>query len=127
VVIGFPLVINKKEIKPGVVVLEMVGRIVMGPDCARIEQEVDQLARQHDKHVIFDLTGISMIDSCGVGQIVKCFSSLKKSGKSLCLAGVNAMVGGVFKMTRVDQVIGIYPTAFEAAANSPAEGPDKLI
>ena len=116
-VIGFPLEIKKKEIKPGIVVLELVGRITMGPDCLRIEQEVEQLMRQNERRIIFDLTEISMVDSTGIGQIVKCLSKLKKSGGSLRLAGLKGMVAGVFKITRVDQAIGIYPTALAASEN----------
>jgi anti-sigma B factor antagonist len=120
-VIGIPLEIKKKEIKPGIVVLELMGRITMGPDCWRIEQEVQQLIGQNQKHIILDLSGISVVDSTGIGQIVKCLCKLKNSGGSLRLAGLKGMVEGVFKITKVDQVISIYPTALQAAANSTSE------
>lgn len=118
-VIGLPLEIKKKEIKPGIVVLELTGRITMGPDCWQVEKEVEQLIHQNEKHIILDLSGISMVDSTGIGQIVKCLCKLKTSGGTLRLAGLRGMVEGVFKITKVDQVIGIYPTALEAAANPP--------
>jgi anti-sigma B factor antagonist len=121
-VIGIPLQIVKRESRPGVVVLEMTGRIHMGPDCQRIEQEVEQLLGRGEKRLIFDLSRVSSVDSSGVGQIVKCFSKLKNSGGSLRLAGVQGMIASVLKMTRVDKVIGIYPTAVEAAGNYLAEG-----
>jgi anti-sigma B factor antagonist len=124
-VIGLPLEIKKKEIKPGIVVLELTGRITMGPDCWQIEKEVGQLLSQNQKHIILDLSGISIVDSTGLGQIVRCLSKLKNSGGSLRLAGLKGMVEGVFKMTRVDQAIGIYPTVVEAAASHSAESPDK--
>jgi anti-sigma B factor antagonist len=119
------LEIKKKEIKPGIVVLELTGRITMGPDCWQIEKEVGQLLSQNQKHIILDLSGISIVDSTGIGQIVRCLSKLKNSGGSLRLAGLKGMVEGVFKMTRVDQAIGIYPTVVEAAASHSAESPDK--
>ena len=118
-VIGLPLEIKKKEIKPGVVVLEMTGRITMGQDCRQVEQEVERLIGQNQKDIILDLTGISLVDSTGIGQIVKCLCKLRTTGGSLRLAGLKGMVAGVFKITKVDQVIGIYPTALEAAAFSP--------
>ena len=121
-VIGIPLKIAKREIRPGVVVLELTGRIHMGPDCQRIEQEVEQLLDRSEKRLIFDLSKVSNVDSSGVAQIVKCFSKLKNSGGSLRLAGVTGMLVGVFKITHVDEVIEIYPTAFEAAGNFLPEG-----
>jgi anti-sigma B factor antagonist len=124
-VIGLPLEIKKKEIIPGIVVLELTGRITMGPDCWQIEKEVGQLLSQNQKHIILDLSGISIVDSTGIGQIVRCLSKLKNSGGSLRLAGLKGMVEGVFKMTRVDQAIGIYSTVVEAAASHSAEATDK--
>lgn len=126
-VIGFPLEIKKREIKPGIVVLELVGRITMGPDCWQVEQEVQKLINQNEKRIILDLSGISLVDSTGIGQIVKCLCKLKTSGGTLRLAGLKGMVQGVFKITRVDQVIGIYPTALEAAANLATEAQDKDV
>jgi anti-sigma B factor antagonist len=121
-VIGLPLEIKKKEIKPSVMVLEMTGRITMGQDCRQVEQEVERLIAQNQKDIILDLTGISLVDSTGIGQIVKCLCKLRTTGGSLRLAGLKGMVAGVFKITKVDQVIGIYPTAVEAAAGLPNQG-----
>ena len=112
---GFPLKIERKEIKPGVVVLVMTGRIQMGPDCKQIEKRVEELIATSENRVVFDLTGVHILDSSGVGQIVTCFSKLKKTGGALRLAGVGGMLAGTLKMTHVDQVIEIYPTALAAA------------
>jgi len=99
----------------------MSGSILMGPDCQRIEQELEQLLRQNETRVIFDLSGISTIDSSGVGKIVSCFSRLKKSGGSLRLAGLKGMVEHAFKLTQVHKVIGIYPTASDASESFSSE------
>lgn len=109
--------ITRKPIRPGIVALEMTGRILMGPDCQLIEKEVEQALAQGDTRVIFDLTGVFQIDSAGVGKIVMCYTRLKKSGGDLRLAGVKGMLDGVFKMTQVHKVIGMFPTTAEAAEN----------
>jgi anti-sigma B factor antagonist len=113
--------IKRRESGPGIVVLEMNGSLLMGPDCQRIEQELEQLLRQNETRVIFDLSGISTIDSTGVGKIVSCFSRLKKSGASLRLAGLKGMVEHAFKLTQIDKVIGIYPTALDASESFSSE------
>ncbi len=112
--------IKKKEIKPGIVVLEMSGRILMGPDCQRIEQELEQLLRQNQTRVIFDVAEVSTIDSAGVGKIVRCYSQLKKAGGVLRMAGVKGMLEGAFRITQVNKVIGMYPTTQEAADSFPS-------
>jgi anti-anti-sigma factor len=121
-VISLPLQITKREIKPGIVVLEIKGAIHMGPACHQITQEVEHLLGRNENRLIFDLTKASFLDSGGLGEIVRCFSKAKKSGGSLRLAGVQGMVATVIKITKVDKVIEMYPTAVDAAANFLPEG-----
>jgi anti-sigma B factor antagonist len=102
--------LKRKQIKPGVALLEMRGRILMGPDCKLIDKEIDELIAANETRVIFDVSGVSQIDSAGVGQVVKSFARLQKSGGELRLAGVTGMLDGVFKITQVHKVIVMYPT-----------------
>jgi len=63
---------------------------------------------------------VDHIDSAFVGQIVKSFSRLSKSGGTLRLAALSRMVEGVVNMTQVNRVIGVYPTALAASEDFPA-------
>ena len=111
---------KKKEIKPGIWVFEMSGRVQMGPDCKRVDQEVDGHIEKKETRIIFDMHDVDHIDSAFVGQIVKSFTQLSKSGGTLRLAAVRGMVEGVLNMTQVNRVIQIYPTAEAASENFPA-------
>jgi anti-sigma B factor antagonist len=110
---------TKKQIQPGAVVLEMRGSIRIGPNCQQIEQALEEIIRQHETWVIFDLSGVSFIDSSGVGTVVRCLAKLKKLGGTLRLTGVKGMVEGVLKLTQIDRVVEIYPTASEASRDLP--------
>lgn len=109
------MIIHTSEIKPGIVVLKMSGRVQMGADCKRIEKEVEDHLKRSHQFMIFDLTAVDHIDSAVVGQIVKSHSTLSKSGGALRLAGPQGMVESVLKMTQVDKVISVYPTALAAS------------
>jgi anti-anti-sigma factor len=111
------VLIKTSEIKPGIAVLEMSGRVQMGADCKRIEKEVEEHIARNRKFMIFDLEAVDHIDSAVVGQIVKSHSVLTRSGGALRLAGPHGMVESVLKMTQVDKVIPVYPTAIAAAEN----------
>jgi len=110
---------TKKQIRPGVVVFEMAGSIRTGPDCRQIEQAVDEIIRGHETCAIFDLSGVSFVDSSGLGTIVKCLTELKKLGGTLRLTGVKGMVKGVLELTQINRVIEIYATASEASQDLP--------
>jgi anti-sigma B factor antagonist len=119
-VISLPLEITKKQIAPGIVALELAGAIHMGPACHQIAQEVEQLLGRSENRIIFDLSKATFLDSGGLGEIVRCFSKIKKSGGSLRLAGAHGMIATVIKITKVNLVIEMFPTAGEAAANFPS-------
>jgi anti-anti-sigma factor len=118
------LSIQRRFIEPDNVVVEIVGRIVAGPECQQIEWLISDLLSQDEKKIIFDISGVSHIDSTGVGIIVMCFGKMKKAGGDLRVAGARGIVEEVLKMTKVDRIISSYPTA--AAAVEGVAGPSKL-
>ena len=68
------------------------------------------------KVVIVDLTGVPYLDSMGVGALVHVCVSCRRSGRHLALAGVNARVALVLKVTGVLPVFEIFPSAADAEA-----------
>jgi len=100
--------------KPGFVVLEMTGSIHMGPDCRRIDHEVEAHVAKDAKRIVFDLSQVTHIESAAIGLIVRTHTHLLKAGGGLKLAGAKGMVRSVLEMTQVDKVISIFPTANEA-------------
>ncbi|HLW82841.1 MAG TPA: STAS domain-containing protein [Candidatus Acidoferrales bacterium] len=109
------IICKSRQIAPGVTVVEITGRLLMGADCALIDKQIEALIAQEQKRVILDLSEVRMIDSAGVGQVVKSFTRLKKSGGDLRVAGVSGMLDGVFKLTQVHKVIGMYANVQEAS------------
>lgn len=108
--------IETKQMEPGISLVAVSGRLVLGKDLERLESTVnDELGKSHTKFV-FDMTALDYVDSAGIGTIVHCLTSIKKAGGELRLAGVNARVARLFKMTGVDHLMSLYPTVQEAAA-----------
>ena len=69
--------ITRKEITPGVVVLELKGQLQSGVECVRLGQAMDELLHEKQTRVIFDLSKTTKVDSAGLGRIVNCLSRLK--------------------------------------------------
>jgi anti-anti-sigma factor len=108
--------IQRRLIEPDTVVVEIVGRIVFGPECQQIEWLIADLLSENQKKIILDISGVSHIDSTGVGIMVMCFGKLKKAGGDLRVAGAKGIVEAVLKMTKVDSLISLYPTVAAAVA-----------
>ena len=107
--------IQTKNVDPDVVVLEMTGRITMGRDSKQLEWSTDNLVRENKKKIVFDLSGVTHLDSTGIGIIVMCAGQIKQAGGKLrvCAQG---HVERVLKLTNVDKVVELHPTMAAASA-----------
>jgi|SRR5579871_2279872 anti-sigma B factor antagonist len=112
-----PLSIQTKHLDPDIVVLEMTGKITMGNDCRQVEWTARKLVDESRKKVVFDLTGISHVDSTGIGIIVTVAGQMRQAGGELRIAGANEHVQKILKMTAVDQIVKLDSTPGAAAAN----------
>jgi anti-sigma B factor antagonist len=102
--------------EPGIAVVTVSGRLVLGKDLERLESTVSDQLAQSRKKLVFDLTALDYVDSAGIGTLVACLTTIRKAGGELRLAGVNPRVARLFKMTGVDHLMSLYPTVQEAAA-----------
>ena len=109
--------------------LAMRGSIHCGPECARLEREVDEIIATRNTFVIFDMAGVTHMDSAAIGSIVRCLQKLKSLGGGLRIAAAHSMIDHSLNLTKVDKIIQIFPTVDQAAEgfypdpSAPAERP----
>ncbi len=106
---------TKRTLQPGMTALEMRGSIHCGPECARLEREVEGMIAARQTQVIFDMAGVTHADSAAIGAIVRCLTKLKSAGGALRIAAAQPMIEYSLKLTRVDILIEIFPTVDQAA------------
>jgi anti-sigma B factor antagonist len=111
------LEIQSKRIEPDILVVAIAGRITMGRECKHLEWTTDSLIREAHRKVVFDLAGVTYIDSTGIGIIMMSAGQLKEVGGQLRVAGAKGHVEEVLKMTNVDKVVGLHPSIDAAAAS----------
>lgn len=109
------LQITKRTLQPGMIALEIKGSLHSGPECAKLSEEVDKLIQARETRVILEMSGVTHADSSAIGVIVKCFTKLKSANGGLRIACAQPMVDYSLKLTRVDQVIEIFPSVDQAA------------
>jgi anti-sigma B factor antagonist len=64
--------------------------------------------------LILDLTAVPYMDSAGMGAIINYFVACQRAGRKLVVAGVNARVLELFKMTKADSLLTIVKTVSDA-------------
>jgi anti-sigma B factor antagonist len=66
------------------------------------------------RQVILDLSGLDVIDSAGLGELVVAHMWTRASGCSLKLAGANFRILQLFELTNLMSVFDVYPTLDDA-------------
>lgn len=69
-------------------------------------------------HLVLDMSGVSFLDSAGVGALVSIFVSRRNHGKSLALAGLTQQGTAVLQVAGLTKLIPTFPTV-EAALGTP--------
>ena len=116
------LSIQKKRVEPDIMVIELAGKICMGNSAKELEWAVAELQKENEKKVVFDLTGVTMMDSTGIGIVAMCSGKMKKTGGELRVAGAQGVVEEVLKMTHMESIVSMHATAAEAVAGFTSGG-----
>jgi anti-sigma B factor antagonist len=83
----------------------------------------DALRAESSSLLVIDLSEVPFVDSAELGSVVNAHVSCVNRGRRLAIVGVNERVGTLLKVTKVDHVLGIYPT-LDAALQSKASPSD---
>jgi anti-anti-sigma factor len=108
------LEISHKEVAPGVVLVTLAGKLMLGSDGADIPDIVDGFLREGKKIVIFDLAGVTTIDSTGIGRFIASFNKIVNAGGEMRMAGATGHLFQSFHISLLDQVFPFFDTAEDA-------------
>ena len=111
-----PMEISQQEVAPGKAVVTLSGKVMLGFVGDRVVELVDQLLREGKKTIIFDLSGVTTLDSTGVGQFISSFNKITAAGAEMRMAGATGHNYHTFQVSLLDKVFQFYPTVQEAAA-----------
>lgn len=95
-----------------VAILDLQGRITIGPSNDALSSELRRLAEAGPAEVIVNLTGVAQMDSSGISTVVRSFVSLERQGGGLRLLNPTGHVKEVLELTRL---INSIPTFYDEA------------
>jgi anti-sigma B factor antagonist len=104
----------RDRLEKDVVVFELNGKIMSCTDGAPLRERVQQYVQEGKKRFIVDLTGVSWLNSEGVGIIATLMTSIRSDNGTLLLSGMNEKVKKVLSITGCTDVIKNFATYQEA-------------
>jgi len=96
--------------------VELAGPIMIGAGSEQIERLTAELLRQSKRIVVFDLSGVTAIDSTGIGQFISSYNQIAAVGGEMRLAAASQRVLHALHVNRLDSIFPLYPTVQEACA-----------
>jgi anti-sigma B factor antagonist len=70
------------------------------------------------QQLVVDLSGVSFIDSSGLGALLSGYKNANLRSGSFVLAGLQPRVQSMFELTRLHRVFEIFPTLEDALAKA---------
>jgi anti-sigma B factor antagonist len=101
---------NAKDI----VVIDVDGKVVLGDGDVEIKEIVDDLLQKGNKKILLNLAKVPYLDSAGLGEIIRCFTALRRSGGHLKLLSPNQRIVDLLNITKLLNVFDCYDS--ESAA-----------
>ena len=98
----------KQRSVDGVEFLEPEGKITMGEGDLAVRARVDELLKQGKNRIVLDMANVPYIDSAGLGQIIRCYTTTRKSGGELKLLNPNKKIVDLLAVTKLVSVFDWY-------------------
>lgn len=102
------LQIAQEQPRPGVAVIVLTGKVMLGAHTGAIEELIASLLVQGVRKIIVDLKGVTHIDSTGIGVFIASLGKVTQAGGALAMAGASGVVREGFRVTRLDRVFRFY-------------------
>jgi len=99
-----------------VIIVHCQGRIVYREEAVELSRVVGDVLRHSDK-LVLDLSGVTSVDSAGIGELVLLQTWAHKQNVAFKCAGPNMRVRNLLALTNLDSVLDLHPS-LDAALES---------
>jgi anti-sigma B factor antagonist len=80
-----------------------------------VNEFIQRMRPEPTQHLVLDMSGVTFLDSAGVGALVSLFVNRRSHGKTFALAALAPQASAVVTVAGLQKLLPIYPTVDEAA------------
>ena len=108
----FRLDIERLPSASGGLVVKLTGKLSL----ETVHDFIQSLRHEPAEHLVLDMSGVSFLDSAGVGALVSLFVSRRNQGKTFALAGVNQQGLAILQVAGLAKLLPCFPNSEAALA-----------
>jgi anti-sigma B factor antagonist len=97
-----------------VVILDVKGRITLGDGDELLKDKVNQLVGQGKKKIVLNLADVPYVDSAGLGEIVRTYTTVSRQGGSLKLLNLTKRISDLLAITKLLTVFETFESENDA-------------
>jgi len=98
----------------GVTILDLKGKITLGEGDELLKKEIDSLIQKDQKKLLLNLEGVPYIDSAGLGEIVRTYTTVSRQGGKLKLLNLTKRIQDLLAITKLLTVFETYESEPDA-------------
>jgi anti-sigma B factor antagonist len=97
-----------------VLILDIKGRITLGEGDELLKDKVNSLLNQGLKKIVLNLAEVPYIDSAGLGEIVRTYTTVSRQGGSLKLLSLTKRITDLLAITKLLTVFETFESENDA-------------
>jgi anti-sigma B factor antagonist len=98
----------KRQEQDGVVILEVSGKVMGGPDAEKFKTVIAGLIEEGVSKLLIDLSDVPWMNSSGVGILISAYTSMKNANAQVKFLNINERVKSILMVTKLLTVFESY-------------------
>lgn len=104
----------KERTEGGIRILHVTGKVTRGESERALRAHIESLSDRGHLRIVLNLDGVPYIDSSGLGELVRCYSSLRRERGAMALTHLSPRLVDMLRITKLGEVFDTFATDAEA-------------
>ena len=100
-----------------VTVLDLKGKMTLGEGDELLKDKINSLMNQGRGKILLNLEGVPYIDSAGLGEVVRTYTTVSRQGGTMKLVNLTKRITDLLAITKLLTVFDTYDSEAEALKN----------
>jgi len=104
----------EERVVGNVTILDLQGKITLGEGDEALKDKINSLALQNRLQILLNLAEVPYIDSAGLGEIVRTYTTISRQGGQLKLVNITKRITDLLSITKLLTVFETFDSEEEA-------------
>ncbi len=97
-----------------VTILDLKGKITLGDGDEALKDKINSLVLQNRKRILLNLADVPYIDSAGLGEVVRTYTTVSRQGGQLKLVSLTKRITDLLSITKLLTVFETFESEADA-------------